>query len=80
LRYTYANATKKSKINFKVPLPIPDWKDLELWIYKTFHCQVPLNHQEFNSIREKLYQYVLNHLKNNPEPEMVHHTEATHNH
>jgi len=80
LQFTYANAAKKMKIDFKVPLPIPEWKDLELRIYKTNQKQVPLSHKEFNSVREKLYKYILYHLKNNPEPETAHHTEATHNH
>jgi hypothetical protein len=80
LHLTYANAAKKQKIDFKVPLPIPEWKDLELRSFKTSHCQVPLNHQEFYSVREKLYQYILNYLKNNPEPKNAHHTEASHNH
>jgi hypothetical protein len=68
------------KIDFKVPLPIPEWNYLELRIFKTSHCQVPLNHQEFKSVREKLNQYLLNFLKNSPEPENTHRTEASHNH
>jgi hypothetical protein len=65
-------------VDFKVPLPIPEWKNLEIRIYKTSHRQVPINHQEFNSIRDKLYQYVLNYLQNNPDN--ARNTEASHNH
>jgi hypothetical protein len=32
------------------------------------------------SVREKLYQYALNYLKNNPEPKNAQHIEASHNH
>jgi hypothetical protein len=78
LCFTYANAAKKSKVDFKIPLPIPEWKNLEIRIFKTSHRQLPISHQEFNSIRDKLYQYVLNYLQNNPDNAC--NTEASHNH
>jgi hypothetical protein len=66
------------KVDFKIPLPIPEWKNLEIRIFKTSHRQLPISHQEFNSIRDKLYQYVLNYLQNNPDN--ARNTEASHNH
>jgi len=78
-RPTYASAAKKQKAEFKKPLPIPDWKDLELRIFKTSYRQVPISHREFNDLRDKLYDYVLQHLKANPGPKEARLTEATHN-
>jgi len=75
---SYAQAAKGNP-TFKKPLPIPDWKELELRIYKTTYSQVPISHKEFNSIRTKMYDHIFHYLKANRNPASTHNTEASHN-
>jgi hypothetical protein len=73
---SYAQATKLNP-EFKKPLPIPDWQDLELRIFKTNYSQIPISHKEFNEIRTKMYDHTFQYLKANSG--LTRNTEASHN-
>jgi hypothetical protein len=78
-RPSYAQAAKRTPQEFKKPLPIPEWKELELRIFKTSFRQVPISHKEFSNLRAKLYDYVLQHLKTHPGTTTTRYTAASFN-
>jgi hypothetical protein len=76
---THAQAAKKSQLEFKKPLPIPEWKDLELRIYKTNYKKTPITHTEFTYLHQQVYKYIYQYLDTNNTETATKQTEASHN-